>query len=112
MPARRKTQPSVRISVATLQDIPNIGPSIAGDLQLIGIRKPGDLPGRDPYQMYDSLCTATGVRHDPCVIDAFISAVRYMEGAPSRPWWKYTPERKKALAAARDRAMQAQLNIR
>jgi hypothetical protein len=40
----------------------------------------------------------TGERHDPCVLDAFLSAVRFMEGAPKKPWWKYTSERKRELA--------------
>jgi hypothetical protein len=83
-----------------LEDLPNVGPSIAGDLRLIGIRAPRDLPGRDPYSMYHSLCDATKVRQDPCVLDVFISAVRFMEGAPPRPWWHYTPERKRALSTA------------
>jgi pathogenicity locus Cdd1 protein len=33
------------------------------------------------------------------VLDTFIAAVRYMEGAPKRPWWHYTAERKRRLAA-------------
>ncbi|MGD8812345.1 MAG: helix-hairpin-helix domain-containing protein [Thioalkalispiraceae bacterium] len=40
----------------------------------------------------------TGRRHDPCVIDVFISAVKYMEGGPPRKWWEFTKERKKKLA--------------
>ncbi len=27
------------------------------------------------------------------------AAVRFMAGEPSKPWWKYTPERKRTLAA-------------
>jgi hypothetical protein len=27
------------------------------------------------------------------------AAVRYMEGAPTWPWWKYTADRKKKMAA-------------
>jgi hypothetical protein len=80
-----------------LEQIPNIGRSIASDLRLIGIRRPGDLSGRDPYALYEALCRKTGVRHDPCVIDTFISAVRFAEGGPSLPWW-FTAERKQALA--------------
>ena len=56
-----------------------------------------DLIGRNPYDMYEELCRKTGQRHDPCVIDAFISAVRFMEGEPKRPWWIYTSERKHRL---------------
>ena len=88
----------VRQDLADFEEIPNIGPSIAADLRLIGFTSPADLPGSDPYAMYDDLCRKTGQRHDPCVIDTFIAAVRYMEGAPKTPWWKYTAERKRELA--------------
>ena len=87
-----------RADITDLQDIPNIGPSLADKLRLIGVQSPGDLLGKDPYTMYDDLCDATGVRHDPCVIDVFIAAVRFMGGEKSKPWWKYTPERKRTLA--------------
>lgn len=81
-----------------LEQIPNVGPSTANDLRLIGISCPGDLAGRDPYAMYEEVCRKTGKRHDPCVIDVFISAVRFMQGEPKRPWWAYTSERKSMLA--------------
>ncbi len=80
------------------EDIPNIGPAMAGDFVLLGIASPAALAGRDPYELYDELCERTGARHDPCVIDTFISAVRFMEGAPPHPWWYYTAERKQHLA--------------
>ena len=32
------------------------------------------------------------------MIDTFIAAVRYTEGAPKKPWWKYTAERKREMA--------------
>jgi hypothetical protein len=81
-----------------LEDIPNVGPSIAEDLRLVGVSHPRDLIGRDPYSMYEELCLKKGERQDPCVIDVFISAVRFMEGEPKRPWWAYTPERKQRLS--------------
>ena len=81
-----------------LEEIPNIGPALAEDLRLVGVSHPQDLIGRDPYSMYEELCFKTGELHDPCVIDVFISAVRFMEGEPKRPWWAYTPERKQRLA--------------
>ena len=80
-----------------LEDLPNIGKAMAGDLRLLGITQPTQLAGRDPYRLYAELCAATGARHDPCVIDAFISAVRFMEGAPPQPWWHYTAERKRRI---------------
>ena len=48
---------------------------------------PADLLDRDPYQMYDALFRITGQRHDPCLLDTFIAAVRYMAGEPKKPWW-------------------------
>jgi len=83
-----------------LVDIPNIGPSIAGDLRALGITEPRQLAGRDPYAMYEHSNRLAGVRQDPCLIDCFISAVRFMEGAPPHPWWHYTAERKRRLGTA------------
>ena len=85
--------------VARLEDIPNVGPAVAGDLRRLGITAPAELPGRDPYALYDDLCRITRRRHDPCVLDTFIAAVRFMAGAPKRPWWAYTAERKRTMAA-------------
>jgi hypothetical protein len=94
----RKTTSAVR-DIARLEDVPNVGPAVAADLRRLGISSPGQLSGRDPYSLYDDLCRLTGQRHDPCLLDTFIAAVRYMAGAPKKPWWKYTAERKRELAA-------------
>jgi hypothetical protein len=92
----------VRERVVRLTDLPNIGPASAGDLRLLGIHEPAQLMGQCPYDMYHALCEKTGVRHDPCVIDVFISVTQFMNGEAARPWWDYTAERKqKLLAAAR-----------
>jgi predicted GIY-YIG superfamily endonuclease len=96
---KRKKPAKERREIASLEGIPNIGPAVAADLRQLGITTPADLPGRDPYAMYDDLCRITGQRHDPCLLDTFIAAVRFMEGAPKKPWWKYTPERKRVMAA-------------
>jgi hypothetical protein len=88
-----------RESIVRLEDIPNIGSSIAADLRRLRIKQPEDLVGRDPYEMYDELCRLTAQRHDPCLLDTFIAAVRFMEGEPKKPWWMYTAERKRELAS-------------
>jgi len=98
---RKTSKPRTRNNrdeISGLEEIPNIGPSIAADLRRLGINSPGELPGRDPYALYDDLCRITGQRHDPCLLDTFIAAVRFMEGAPKRPWHAYTAERKRELA--------------
>ncbi len=79
------------------EDIPNIGPAMAKDFRLLGLDEPSQLAAADPYALYDELCKITGTRHDPCVLDTFISAVRFMDGAPALPWWHYTAERKAKL---------------
>ena len=82
-------------SATVLESIPNVGPSIADDLRSLGIQHPRDLIGREPHALYQALCRRTGSRQDPCVLDTFMSAVRFMEGAPAKPWWHYTTQRKR-----------------
>ena len=77
-----------------LEQLPNIGPSMAADLRALGIRYPQDLAQRDAFSLYQSLCTLSGKRQDPCVLDTFMAATDFMRGAPAAPWWKYTPQRK------------------
>ena len=88
-----------RARLRQLTDLPNIGPTSAADLLRLGVRAPADLAGRDPYALYDALCALDGARHDPCVIDVFIAATRFMAGDEARPWWTYTAERKRHLHA-------------
>jgi hypothetical protein len=82
-----------------LEQLPNIGPSLAADLRRLGIGHPRELAGRDAFSLYQGLCAATGRRHDPCVLDAFIAAVDFMRGAQARPWWTYTAWRKATFGA-------------
>jgi len=93
--------PAAHPEIAVLEDIPNVGKAIAADLHAIGIRTPRSLAGRDPFALYATLNRITGVRHDPCVLDTFIAAVRFMDGGPAVPWWHCTAERKRVLAAAK-----------
>ena len=86
-----------RNEINNFQDIPNVGQAIEKDFILLGMQQPTELIGRDPYQMYTELCKVTKKRHDPCVLDVFISAVRYMEGGPPKKWWEFTKERKQTL---------------
>lgn len=79
-----------------LEQLPNIGPSLAADLRLLGIVHPRELATQDAFRLYQSLCSLTGRRQDPCVLDTFIAATDFMRGAPPRPWWTYTAQRKAA----------------
>ncbi len=84
----------VRNRVKQLTDLPNVGPAVAADLHRLGIHQPEQLKGCDAFALYDQLCSITGQRHDPCVIDVFISITRFMDGGEAQPWWHYTGERK------------------
>ncbi|MEA2102546.1 MAG: helix-hairpin-helix domain-containing protein [Thermodesulfobacteriota bacterium] len=87
-----------RKTVARLDELPNIGKAMAKDLNLIGIDHPKKLIGKDPFDLYKKLCMVTGKKHDPCIIDVFMSVVHFMEGGNPHPWWSFTADRKKHVA--------------
>lgn len=78
-----------------LVDIPNIGPAMVRDFEMLGVKKPADLKSKDAFKLYRKMCGISGVRQDPCVLDTYIAAIDFMNGAPARPWWYYTKARKK-----------------
>lgn len=82
-----------------LKQLPNVGPATASYLRLAGVSQPSHLTGCDPYAVFEKLCRTTGRRFDPCLLDQFIAAVRFMDGEPARPWWEFTAERKAELKA-------------
>ena len=86
-----------RETVSQLEDLPNIGNAIAGDLRLIGIDHPQQLVGKKPFELYAALCSITGKRHDPCVIDVFMAVVSFMGGGEPLPWWSFTDARKEQI---------------
>ena len=77
-----------------LRALPNIGPAIAKKLIRLGIEQPDDLRGQDPEQLFRRLCDLDGRSHDPCLLDTFVAAVDHANGAPPRPWWQYSRQRK------------------
>ena len=82
-----------------LTDLPNIGPAGAKDLQLLGILQPEQLRGQSALDLYRQLCLLTGQKHDPCVLDVFMSVVSFIEGGEPQPWWAFTEERQRLLKA-------------
>ncbi|MCC7097720.1 MAG: mitomycin resistance protein [Thermomonas sp.] len=87
-----------REAVRVLTDLPNVGPSIAGDLRLLGIEQPQQLLGRNAWDMYAELCLITRQQHDPCVIDVFLSLTDFIDGGEPKLWWHYTAQRKAVSA--------------
>ena len=77
-----------------LEQLPNIGPAMAGDLRALGIVHPQELARQDALALYRALCAHSGKRQDPCVLDTFMAATDFMRGAAPAPWWAYTAQRK------------------
>jgi hypothetical protein len=76
-----------------LESIPGVGPSIARDLQRLGVRRVDDLRGRDPARLYDELESVSGAHVDRCVLYVFRCAVHYA-GEPEpdgelTKWWNW-----------------------
>jgi len=86
-----------RSRVKQLTDLPNVGKATAGDLRLLGFDSPEQMVGQCPFEMYERLCRETGQRHDPCVIDVFMSITHFLSGEPPRPWWEFTEMRKSTM---------------
>ncbi|MFA6972008.1 MAG: helix-hairpin-helix domain-containing protein [Gallionella sp.] len=84
-----------------LEDIPNIGKSIASDLRAIGILHPHQLGKLDPFETYLALSAHMAHRHDPCVLYTLMAVQHFMACGESIPWWKFTEQGKKHLAAMR-----------
>ncbi|MET9555314.1 helix-hairpin-helix domain-containing protein [Streptomyces sp. NPDC006645] len=81
-----------------LTRLANVGRAVAGHFATIGITRVAQLADQDPVELYERMSAAAGQRHDPCLLDTVMSAVDQAEGRPARPWWHYTPERKRLQA--------------
>ena len=102
-PQTRQARPSLAVKAPKaasaadcqrLEQLPNVGPALAGDLRALGILHPHELAHRDAYALYQALCAHSGKRQDPCVLDTFMAVTDFMRGAAPAPWWAYTAQRK------------------
>jgi hypothetical protein len=96
----KKAKTAAEAESRPLEALPNVGPAVASYLREVGIHRPADLKGQDPYVLFQQLCGQSGVDYDPCLLDTFIAATRFMAGDEPLPWYHYTKERQKALQAA------------
>lgn len=76
------------------EQIPNIGKAMADDFRLLGLSHPQALAEQDAWTLYRKMCTVSGQRQDPCVLDTYMAAIDFMQGAAAQPWWSYTAKRK------------------
>ena len=61
-----------RTSIVKVTDIPNVRKATLSDFDMLGLKTHADLIAKNT-------CSISKMKQDPCVIDVFISAVRYME---------------------------------
>ena len=98
----------VNVGERQLKDLVSIGPAMLRDFEMLGIRSVAQLARQEPKEMYEQLCTLTGQRQDPCVLDTFSAAVaqaRDPELPPGkRQWWYWSRERKRQAAGPDRRA--------
>jgi hypothetical protein len=82
----------------SLQDLTSVGPAIARDFELMGIRSVAQLSRRNPEKLYEKLCEITGQAQDICCLDVFRAAVAQARNprlpAEQRQWWYWSRRRK------------------
>jgi hypothetical protein len=75
-----------------------VGPAIARDFELMGIRCVAQLSRRNPEKLYEKLCEITGQAQDICCLDVFRAAVAQARNprlpAEQRQWWYWSRRRK------------------
>ena len=83
-----------------LSDLSGIGPAMLRDLELLGVKSVEQLSVWEPQALYDELCTRTGKRQDPCVLDTFTCAIAQARNPDlpeeQRNWWYWSRVRKAA----------------
>jgi hypothetical protein len=82
----------------SLQDLVSVGPGIARDFELLGVRSVAQLARRNPEKLYEGLCRVTGQSQDICCLDVFRAAVAQARNprlpAEQRQWWYWSCQRK------------------
>lgn len=79
----------------TLRTIPGVGPAMARDLWLLGIRSLEDLARQDPEELYERMKALSGGKLDRCVLYVFREAVYFAKTAieerdPEKlKWWNW-----------------------
>jgi hypothetical protein len=81
-----------------LQDLISVGPAMACDFELMGIRSVAELARRNPEKLYERLCQVTGEAQDICCLDVFRAAVAQARNprlpAEQCQWWYWSRQRK------------------
>lgn len=73
--------------------VPGVGPSIEKDFFRIGVRCINDLKGKNPENLYRTLCKLNKANVDRCVLYVFRCAVYFADHTRHDPkllkWWNW-----------------------
>jgi hypothetical protein len=87
-----------------LASLVSIGPKMLEDFEKLGVRTVAQLAREEPEDLYQRLCTLTGQRQDPCVLDVFCAAVAQARNPDLPPeqcqWWYWSRLRKQTARRA------------
>lgn len=82
----------------SFEELISVGPAIARDFELLGIRSVAALARSNPQKLYKKLCDITGEHQNICVLDVFRAAVAQARDprlpAEQCQWWYWSGVRK------------------
>lgn len=84
---------------APLRSLMNVGRKVEGYLNDLGVRSVADLARRSPDAMYAALWRMNPGVCDPCLHDTFCAVVHEAKTGERTPWFAWTAERKRRVAA-------------
>jgi hypothetical protein len=84
---------------APLRSLMNVGRMVEGYLNDLGVRSVDDLARRNPDAMFNALWRMNPSVCDPCLHDTFSAIVHEAKTGEKTPWFSWTAERKRRVAA-------------
>jgi hypothetical protein len=82
-----------------LRSLMNVGPAVAGHLMDLGVRSIATLAKQDPDELFRRLQRRIGKASDPCLHDTFSAIIHEARTGEKTPWFAWTAERKRRVAA-------------
>jgi hypothetical protein len=82
-----------------LRSLMNVGPAVAAYLEDLGIHTVDQLATREADDLYRRLQRRIGKACDPCLHDTFSAIIHEARTGQKRPWFTFTPARKRRQAA-------------
>jgi hypothetical protein len=84
---------------AELRSLMNVGPAVEGYLHELGIRSIAALARNDADALFRRLRRRIGKACDPCLHDTFTAIIHEARTGERTPWFAWTAERKRRVAA-------------